>query len=73
MGVEKQMGNNRVSQINDNFLKIGRVWAGAFVFVTLSFLLSLSPLPLSPFGRGWRLQKKRKGEKRQDNRLDPSA
>ena len=87
MGVKKQMGNNHVSKINDNFQKnlIG-CGLGAFFFLP-SFPISLSQSSpsLSPHPTlflfffffflvwGWRLEKKRKGEKRQDNRLDPSA
>lgn len=86
MGVKKQMGNNHVSKINFQKNLIG-CGLGAFFFPLLLFLsLSLSPLrlslPILPsfcsfffffLVWGWRLEKKRKGEKRQDNRLDPSA
>ena len=85
MGVKKQMGNNHVSKINDNFQK-NLIGCGLGAFSPSFFsCLSQSSRSLSPhptpflffffffFVWGWRLEKKRKGEKRQDNRLDPSA
>ena len=71
MGVKKQMGNNHVSKINDNFQKnlIG-CGLGAFFpsfFSCLSFSRSSLSLPILPpfcsffFGLGVEIREEKKG------------